>query len=284
VSAAPSQLERVQSFLKDAFQLPRAIPDDPALAPQIAEHVTGNDRLSPVEQADIYRRQFFLRHVDALIEDHAGLVHFLGDDGFETFARAYLAKYPPRTPSLRDLGADIATFTETYEGMPEGLRGVCADMARYELAIVDLFDMADVPPPDAQRLAAVPEAAWLTRPLVLTPLLRLFAFGYPIPDLRMALKTGECAKQPPPREPVYYGVFRKDDMISFESLSPEAFELLQLLRGGRSLAAACEALSQSLTDERASMVEDDVGSWFQRWASWGWILGVDHPSDAKEEQ
>lgn len=279
-----AQLDRVQSFLKDAFQLPRAIPDDPALVPLVAEHVSGNDRLSPAEQADIYRRQFFLRHVDSLIEDHAGLVHFLGDDGFDAFARAYLAKHPPRTPSLRELGADIATFAATHQGLPEHLRGVCTDMARYELYIVDLFDMADVPAPDAQRLATIPEEAWLTRPLVFTPLLRLFAFGYPIPDLRIAIKKGECASEPPPRAPVYYGIFRRDDMISFESLTPEAHALLQLLMSGEPLGAACEKLSASLSNERAAEVEGNVARWFQRWASWGWILDVDMASNPRAPQ
>jgi hypothetical protein len=273
VSAAPS-LERVQTFLKDAFRLPTAIPGDGSLAPRVAEHITGNDRLSPAEQADLYRRQFFLRHVDALLEDHPGIAHYLGEDGFETFTHAYLAKHPPRTPSLRDLGADIAAFTATWEGLPEHLRGVCTDMARYELCLVELFDAADVPPPDAERLAALPPEAWLTRPLVLTPLLRLLDFRYPAPELRRAIKQGECSKEPPAPEPVYHGVFRRDDRIAFERLPAEAFSLLRLLASGAPLASACEELSRTLTEERAAEVETEVGSWFQRWASWGWILDI----------
>jgi hypothetical protein len=274
VTGAASQLDRLQSLLKDALQREAPIPDDPGLALRIAEHVSGNERLSPAEQADIYRRQFFLRHIDSLIEDHLGLVHFLGDDGFDAFARAYLAKHPPRTPSLRDLGADIAAFAATYEGLPQDRRALCTEMARYELTLVELFDSASVPPPDVKKLAALPEEAWLTRPLVLTPLLRLFELCYPIPDLRVAIKNGECAKEPPPPEQVYYGVFRRDDIISFERLEPEAYELLQLLAGGEPLVPACEKLSQRLTEERASKVEAAVGTWFQKWASWGWILDV----------
>jgi hypothetical protein len=274
VSGSAPQLARLQTFLTDAFRLPDSIPGDAALEQRAAEHVSGNDRLTPAEQADIYRRQFFLRHVDSLIEDHLGLVHYLGDDGFEDFARAYLAEHPPKTPSLRDLGADIATFAESYEGMPEGLRGICVDMARYELCLIEIFDAADVDPPDAARLTALPQEAWLTRPLVFTPHLRLFALGYPTPDLRIAIKEGEAAKEPPPREEVYYGVFRRDDRIAFERLTREAYELLRLLTEGEPLVSACDKLSQRLTDESASMVEAEVGTWFQRWASWGWILDV----------
>jgi hypothetical protein len=274
VSAAASQLDRVQAFLKDAFQLSTPIVDDAPLATRVAEHVTGNDRLSPAEQADLYRRQFFLRHVEALLEDHPGIAHYLGEDGFEAFACAYLAKHPPKTPSLRDLGADVADFAATWEGLPEHLRPVCVDMARYELCIVELFDAENVPPPDAAQLAAVPQEAWLTRPLVLTPLLRLLEFRHPVPELRVAIKLGECAAEPPAPEPAYHGVFRRDDRIAFERLPAEAFALLRLLAGGAPLAGACEDLSRTLTDEAAARVESEVGDWFQRWASWGWILGV----------
>lgn len=277
MSAAPAELARVQAFLGDAFRRPTAIPDDPSIVPLVAEHVTGNDRLSPAEQADLYRRQFFLRHVESLLEDHPGIAHYLGDDGFEAFAYAYLAEHPPRTPSLRDLGADVAAFAASWEGMPEHLRGVCADMARYELCIVDLFDAADVPPPDAARLAALPQEAWLTRPLVLTPLLRLLDFRYPVPELRLAIKQGGCAKEPPPPEAVYHGVFRRDDRIAFERLPAAAYELLRLLAGGEPLASACEQLSQALSEEAAAEVEAEAFDWFQRWASWGWILGVKVP-------
>lgn len=274
MSAFPEQLARVQAFLKDAFQRPGPIPGDEALAPLVAEHVTGNDRLTPAEQADLYRRQFFLRHVDVLLEDHPGVAHYLGEEAFEAFARAYLAAYPPRTPSLRDLGADVAAFAASWPGMPERLRPICVDMARYELAIVAIFDAADVPPPDAERLRAVPEEAWLSRPLVLTPHLHLLDFHHPVPELRMAIKKGECEKEPPAPAPIWYGVFRSDDKIAFERLPEEAFTLLRSLVAGEPLAAACERLSGALTEERAAVVEAEVGGWFQRWASWGWILDV----------
>lgn len=270
----PSQLEQVQSFLKDAFQRQEPIPDDPALAPLVAEHVAGNDRLSPAEQADIYRRQFFLRHVDVLRDDHPGLVHYLGDDTFEAFARAYLAAHPPRTPSLRDLGADVARFVDVTDTIPERLRPICADMARYELTIVAVFDAADVPPPDAERLREVPEDAWLTRPLVLTPHLHLHAFQHPVPDLRKAIKGEGCSKEPPAPEPIWYGVFRSDDKIAFERLPREAYDLLGLLVAGTPLAGACEALTRHLPEERAAEIEAEIGAWFQRWARWGWVLDV----------
>jgi hypothetical protein len=67
--------------------------------------VTGNDRLSPAEQVDIYRRQFWLRHEDCLAEDFPALRAILGEPLWEAFVRDYLTEIPPTAPNLRDLGA-----------------------------------------------------------------------------------------------------------------------------------------------------------------------------------
>ena len=92
-----TELDRVQGFLQELLRRDDDLATSPELAPRIAEHVTGNDRLSPVEQADLYREQFFLRHIESLEEDHLGIVHYLGEEGFDAFARAFLRAHPPRT-------------------------------------------------------------------------------------------------------------------------------------------------------------------------------------------
>ena len=52
----------------------------------------------------------------------------------------------PRTPSLRDLGADIVRFAEVYPGFPTDRRGLAIDMVRYENAFVDVFDGPEYAP------------------------------------------------------------------------------------------------------------------------------------------
>lgn len=295
MSAGAPELDRAQAFLQALFRLDDKIASQPELARDVAAHVSGNDKLSPSEQADLYREQFFLRHIESLEEDHLGLVHFMGDDLFDAFARAYLRAHPPTTPSLRELGADVARFAATWDGMPDELRDLSVDMARYELALVDVFDAADVAAPEGARLAKIPEDVWLTRPLVWTPHLRLLSSAYPVPELRIAAKKARLARDhegddegadasdqgnsgrpaPPPREASYHGIFRRDDVVVFERLPAEAFRLLVLMTGGASLARACAELSATMSDDEAAKVEAEVGEWFRRWASWGWILDVE---------
>ena len=266
-------LVEVQTFLADVFRRLEPVADDAPLAEVCARHVAGSDRLSPAEQVDIYRRQFWLRHIDSLREDHPGLCYILGDDGFEAFCRAYLSAHPPRTPSLRELGADVAAFAEGWEGFDPQRRALAVEMARYELAFVDVFDGADVPPLDPQKLAALPDEAWETARIVLHPLMARMRFDYPVHRLRYAIREG---KQPelPAAEPTRVVLFRRDLVIHYEELQPLAHELLEALAAGEALVGAMNRLAAAAGPAAEAELQASVGDWFRQWAAWGWIVDV----------
>lgn len=270
-----TKLADVQAFLASAFRREAHVWDDPALEAACALHVTGNDRLSPDEQVDIYRRQFWLRHVDSMIEDYPGLRFVLGDDGFERFAHAYLAAYPPKTPSLRDLGADVLAFAATYDGFGDR-RGVALDMLRYEHAFVDLFDGADVPPLDPAKLAAMPEDGWEKARIKLHPLLVRMSLEHPVNRLRTALKREEPDLALPAPEPVLLVLYRELYTVTYREIEPLAFRLLDELARGKPLVGACEALA-SAGDAKADELEAKVGAWFQQWTADRWIVDVELP-------
>lgn len=291
-SPGSAPLPEIQGFLVEAFQRSEPVIDDRALAEACAAHVSGNDRLTPAEQVDIYRRQFWLRHIDSLIEDYPGLRHVLGEDGFEAFCRGYLAAHPPHVPSLRDLGADLVAFAERYEGFAADRRELARDMARYENAFVDVFDGADPPPLDPDKLRALPEQAWETARVVLSPLLARITARYPVHTIRYAVKSGEApdlsvygvgradpgeARADGAPGPFYIGLYRRDCVIHFEVLSAEAFQLLDALARGVPLVPACAALAADREAEAAAELEARVGAWFQQWAAWGWIIDVRMP-------
>jgi Putative DNA-binding domain len=286
-------LTEIQGFLVEAFQRSESVIDDRALAEACAAHVSGNDRLTPAEQVDIYRRQFWLRHIDSLIEDYPGLRYVLGEDGFEAFCRGYLAAHPPHVPSLRDLGADLVAFAERYEGFAPDRRDLARDMARYEHAFVDVFDGAEPPPLDPDKLRALPEQAWETARIVLSPLLARITARYPVHAIRFAVKSSETpdlsvhgvGRADPTEEgeareaqgPYHIGLYRKDCVIHYEVLSAEAFQLLDALARGVPLVPACAALAADRDAEAAAELEARVGAWFQQWAAWGWIIDVRMP-------
>jgi hypothetical protein len=266
-------LADVQAFLADVLRRLEPVVDDPAAAERCAQHVAGSERLSPAEQVDIYRRQFWLRHIDSLREDHPGLCYVLGDDEFEALCRAYLVAHPPRTPSLRDLGADLARFAAGWQGFAPDRRALAIDMAHYELAFVEVFDGADVPALDAAKLTAVPEEAWDSARIALHPLLALMRFDHPVHRLRYAIREGNRPELPAP-EPTRVALFRRDLVIHYEELEPLAFDVLEALAAGTPLAAAMGRVAAAGGASAEAELQARVGTWFRQWAGWGWIVDV----------
>jgi hypothetical protein len=274
----PRDLDALMGFLSVALRRPDPIADDEALARESVVHVTGNDRLTPAEQVDIYRRQFWLRHVDSLAEDYPGLAALLGEDDFDAFLRAYLTARPSAAFSLRDLGAEIVVFAEGYPDFPPPLRACAIEMVRYENAFVDLFDGAEPPPLDPRKLAALPEDAWEHARIVLHPLLVRMKLEHPVHRFRLAVKeaggpTAAASLPPPERAPACIGLFRSDLSVHFQEIDPLAYELLDALARGVPLVRACEEVAAK---PEAAGVDLDarVGAWFQQWTATRWIVDV----------
>ncbi|MEJ7732972.1 MAG: DNA-binding domain-containing protein [Polyangiaceae bacterium] len=276
--ASPQELEALQGFLAGTFQRGEPVVGDAGLQGEVARVVSGNDRLTPAEQVDIYRRQFWLRHIDSLREDHPGLGWLLGEDGFEAMCTRYLVAHPPRTPSLRELGADLARFLAADPALPEALREIAVEMARYELCMVEVFDAAEVAPVAPEKLAALPEDAWESARVVIHPALQRMHLRWPVHRLRYQVRDGDKPAVPRAAEPCHLALFRQELTIRYEELDALAFQLLEALAGGEALVPAMSRLAAA-HPERAADIESSVGRWFQSWAAWGWIVDVEpHPA------
>jgi len=269
---APDELKRLQLWMVEVLRRRRALPKDAALSQTAREHFTGNDRLSPVEQAEIYREQFWLRHTSSLVEDFPGVGGILGQDDWERLVEEYLEATRPTSHSLRDLGDALPAFIETLDWLPH--RELCNDMARLEWAYVEVFDADDTPPLDPHKLAGMSEDAWESARLVLNPALRLLSVRYPVVELRKRLKKAEDHVAIPDPDPQKLVIYRSQNRNLFHhALSPAAHALLEELGAGRSLVDACARTVERLPDA-ASEVEASVGSWFQLFAEKGFLVDV----------
>jgi hypothetical protein len=226
---------------------------------------TGNDRLSAVEQVDVYREQFFLRHVDALREDFATVAHLVGDDAFEALAHDYLAEHPPSSFTLRDLGEAFPAFV-AHDAL-------LADLARIEWAFVEAFDAEDLPPFDPSSLAAIAEDAWPSARIVLQPAVQLVAMGHPGHDYRAAVKRGDDPPRPEPRAS-FVVVYRGESSLAYIEVEREAFELLAELTRGSPLGRACESVARA-SGGALDDFQRKLGGWFSAWTQRGWIARVD---------
>jgi hypothetical protein len=236
-------------------------------------HVSGNDRLSPAEQLEIYREQFWLRHTSSLVEDFPGLGGILGQGDWEKLAEQYLTEVVPTSYTLRDLGFGLPALIERASWLPH--QALCLDMARLELAYIEVFDALDTPPVMPERLAAVPEDSFAEARLVIAPAVRLLQVTYPVADLRRRLRAAADSDAPvaiPEPLPQNLVVYRRDLRLWDMSLSPVGFALLSGLVSGMSLGAAAE-IAVTSPDAEAELSQS-IGAWLQEWTSKGLVSDV----------
>ncbi len=267
-----SGVAELQAELAELLQRRRAIDTDPTVREQSARIATGNDRLSPAEQLEIYREQFWLRHTSSLVEDFEGLGGVLGQADWERLIEDYLAAHPPRSYNLRDLGERLPAFVEQSSWLPN--HTLCVDMARVEWAYIEVFDAADAAPLEPAKLAAVPESAWESARLLLNPALRLVAVGYPVAALRRAIREKEQVRLPEP-EPQPLVIYRDTSRnLRHQSVSRGAFALLSALSRGVALVPACQSAMDEVPAEAAA-IEAELTSWFSDWAARAWVVGIE---------
>jgi hypothetical protein len=273
----PVSLDALQDFVARHVRSLRHLPNDATASAEAAAYLTGNDRLSPVEQLDVYRVQFWLRHTSALLEDFPGVSGVLGQLDWEGLVESYLSELPPESYTLRNLGERFARHIEGRPSLPN--QALCVDMARLEWAYVEVFDATDSPPLDSQKLATLPEEAWLSARFVCSRALRLLQVRYPVAALRRDLRRAQRergAKPVPIPAPsaqwlaLYRGADRE---LYFKALSKAAYGVLNRLAAGEPLVPACEATAAE-DPALGAEIEQDVGEWFRDWGQRGFFSDV----------
>ncbi|HSC86320.1 MAG TPA: DNA-binding domain-containing protein [Polyangiaceae bacterium] len=275
-------LDGALHWLTTQVQSPRQLGE-----PSEAERWIGaSARLTAAAQVEIYREQYWLRHIEALREDFPGLVAVLGDDTFAHLAERYLVAHPPQSPTLRDLGHALVSYLEQRLLQPELLlqqelvlphAPLCLDMARLEWAYVECFDAAEAPPFDLASLERLGADAWAELRLQFSPALRWFEAHYPVADLRRALLAGEPFVPPEPHYE-WRAVYRDAEGLLWDRPLPEAAaRLLGQLAANEALGKACENVVAELP-AAAEAFDRELGDWFASFGRLGWIVGAEAPA------
>ncbi len=270
-----SELDDLQTWLSGLLVEPRAFLDERTAERRLSK----NGRLKPLEQIEVYREQFWLRHTAALLEDFPGLSRLLGQGDWQAFAEDYLRHYPPASPLLGDLGHGVAAHlrdpaVRSRFGNDERPADLLEDMARLEWAYLECFTAADGTPLDVSRLDD--DFDWDDAALGLSPAVRLLDLRYPVTDLRRRLLSGaKLGELAPIRQRVL--VHRGSDGALWDLVLPgPVFALLTRLETGTPLAAACQ---QVVDDDpsAAAFFDAELGSWFARLGGLG-LIGAATPA------
>jgi hypothetical protein len=226
--------------------------------------------MSPAQRLEVYREQFWLRHVPSLQDDYPTLAWTVGGSAsFRALAVEYLEACPPCTWDLQRLGENLPTYVESHAPWSEN--GLARDAARLDWAFMKAFDAPDAPPLDPRMLSANPPEDWSLARIVFHPSLSVLSLAHPVHELRDALQRGVLPACSAGDTSV--AVWRDTGcVIRAAALEPLARELLLALFAGTQLGEACEAVACSATDH--SDIDRRVSSSFQGWTASGWVIGL----------
>jgi hypothetical protein len=254
--------------------------DGRSMAEVAAEFIKPNDRLSAFERLQLYNRMYWFRIIDSAYDDSPGLRAVLGEKKFSTLVRAYLAKYPSRSFTLRNLCARLAQFIREEPSRTAPHTRLALDVARFEWAQTVAFDSEARPLPAAADFARLPPSRLR---LDLQPYLSLLQLDYPVDDYVIAVKKRETLRgeasnaidhgprtasanqvRRPRRRRNYLAVHRLDNGLYYKQLDLAEFRILQALRAGLPVTRAIAAASRGITPEK-------VQECFATWTKLGWL-------------
>lgn len=254
--------------------------DGRPMAEVAAEYIKPNDRLTSFERLEIYSRSYWYRIIDCVYEDAPGLRALLGEKRFSAFVRAYLAKYPSRSFTLRNLCSRLAQFIREEPRLTAPHTALAHAIARFEWAQTVAFDGEAQPVLTPDDLTKTPPAKLR---LGLQPYLSLVAAEWPVDDYVLAVKKRDALrseasnaidhapgaapkkKVPRPRRgKAYIVVHRYNHRLYYKRVEAPAFRMLEALKTGRTLVRAVAAAGSRVKPEQ-------VRAWFETWMELGWF-------------
>ena len=261
-------------------ELPPRWRDGRPMAEVVAEFIKSNDRLTAVERLQIYSRSYWYRLIDCVYDDSPGLRALLGEKKFSALVRAYLARYPSRSFTLRNLTSRLAQFIREEPRHTAPRTALAHAIARFEWAQTVAFDGEAKKVLTPGDLARTPPAKLR---LGLQPYLTLVRAEWPVDDYVLAVKKRDALRReasnvidrapsatsrkrvPRPKHArAFIVVHRYHDRLYYKRVEAAGFRVLAALAAGRTLGEAVAMAGPRAKAER-------VRAWFATWMELGWF-------------
>ena len=290
-SGDASQLEQIQHSMATALMRPlttrsqmyaRSI-DGQDMRALASSFILPNSELTSFQRLEIYNQQYWFRLLDCLREDFPGLQCVLGDRDFDQAMTAYIARYPSRSFTLRDLGERLPQFVKDEAQLPKGIGKLAYQMALFEWAQIVAFDAEQKPPLQREQIE---NSAPQDLVVGLQPYISLLELDYALDDFDIArkrlsrqrteansLSKSRAAKRslPSKSKKLFLAIHRIDNAIYYKRLPKQAFNLLIHLRDGETLE---QALTNAVAPGKDADIEDlsnTVSSWFREFMDLQWF-------------
>jgi hypothetical protein len=249
---------------------------------EVAERfIKPNDRLTAFERLEIYNRMYWFRLIGCFHDDNPALRALLGERRFERLTRAYLAKYPSRSFTLRNLCSRLEQFIREEPRWTAPRTGAARAVASFSWAQTVAFDAEARPALTADDIADTTPARLRVD---LQPYLSLLMLEYPVDSYVLAIRkrsalrgeasnavdtagsSGSRRKRTAPlrRGRTCVAVHRHSGRLYYKRLALAELRILEALRAGRPVGQAVAAGGRRV---RPGQVRD----WFATWMKLGWL-------------
>lgn len=216
----------------------------------------------------IYHHAYRARLLEALRDSFGHTLLYLGDDGFDALARAYIEAQPSTDPNLRWYGSAFpASLARQLPHDPD-----VAELAALDGALRSAFDAADAPLLALTDLATLPAEAWATLGFAFQPSVTRLRLHHNTLALWQALDSEQVPPVTQPVEvPTELLIWRLDVQPHFRSLGPLEAAALDALLTGTSFAETCDKLGERFADVD---VAQQSGALLRRWIDDGLLSAV----------
>lgn len=233
--------------------------------PAIDAAILPSHTLTQAGRLGIYHGMYRMRMIEALETDFPATASFMGASAFARLVLGYIEQFPSRSYTLNRLGDRLSGYIAASRIRRKTF---LADLTRYELAMTEVFDEAEVPLLDPQALQDLPADGLADVRIAIIPALRIVSARYAVSEFFESWRNGSiCA---PRRERCNVVVYRRDYSVMRFDIQDDACSFLQSLREGLTLGAIFERFS-TLFGRMPSQAE--LFDWFRDWAAAGLFRG-----------
>ena len=289
MSAPRHDLQQIQGWIQSVIMNPAGVLDgiESADAQRHIDVVPANvetviersSHQTSLERLQIYSGAYYARLLECLRAEFPVLTQALGGELFDEFAVEYLQRYPPRSYTLNELGANFAEFLA--ETRPKSATednswlDFLVDLARLEWAFSEVFDgpgAENHPLLGPEQLRSLSVELWPAAHLVPVPCLRILQLDFPVQNYYREVRDGE-SPVPPDREPTWLAISRRNFVVRHIPLAPPEATILAAILAG---ATVGEALEQAPLADDVDRFAADVQRWFHKWTAERFYLGLAH--------
>jgi len=225
-------------------------------------------RISGQTGFGIYAHAYSARLREALENDHPVLGSYLGDELWSKLCEGYISNYPSKVRSLRDFGASLPGYLEQTE--PFAAHPVIAELAGFELRLLDSFDAADDARAEWEELIGLAPEVWPDLRVEFHPSFRLHPVAWNSVEIWRALKQGAEPPAAGAATGAGWALWRDEACVTrFRSLDGREYAAITSLQRGGSFGDLCQLLLAWLPgDEVPAVALGYLRSWCaERWLS-----------------